>query len=120
VSYEGDRHFFKFPCDSADRRDPLADSQTLEQLRKYHALGNNDCLHETWIHLGGRLGELMGFKRTYSARIPSRDRSPADSDVSYLDGTLTTEYLEEHGRTKCSSSRWTWHPVCPSPPVTWG
>jgi hypothetical protein len=35
---------FKFPCDSADRRDPLADPRTLEQLRKYKALGNEDCL----------------------------------------------------------------------------
>lgn len=35
---------FKFPCDSADRRDPLADPRTLEQLRKYNALGNKDCL----------------------------------------------------------------------------
>jgi hypothetical protein len=53
--------------------------------------------HETWIHLGGPLGELTGFKLTYSARIPSRDRAPSDADVSYLEGTLTTEYLEEHG-----------------------
>jgi hypothetical protein len=52
---------------------------------------------ETWIHLGGSLGELTGFKLTYSARIPSREREPSDPDVSYLEGTLPTEYLEEHG-----------------------
>ena len=56
--------------------------------------------HETWIHLGGPLGELTGFKLTYSARIPSRDRGPSDHDVSYLEGTLPTEYLEEHGPSR--------------------
>lgn len=35
---------FKFPCDSADRRDPLADPNTKAQLRKYKDLGNEDCL----------------------------------------------------------------------------
>jgi Protein of unknown function (DUF3396) len=31
---------FKFPCDTADRRNPLADSRTEAQLRKYEELGN--------------------------------------------------------------------------------
>ncbi|WNG22408.1 DUF3396 domain-containing protein [Cystobacter fuscus] len=53
--------------------------------------------HETWIHLGNGHGRLTGFKLTYSARIPSRDRTTSDHDVSYLSGTLPTEYLEEHG-----------------------
>jgi hypothetical protein len=35
---------FKFPCDIADRRDPLSDSRTQAQLRKYNDLGNEDCL----------------------------------------------------------------------------
>jgi hypothetical protein len=53
--------------------------------------------HETWIHLGNGNDRLAGFKLTYAARIPSRERSPSDYDVSYLEGTLPTEYLEEHG-----------------------
>lgn len=35
---------FKFPCDIADRRNPLADPRTEAQLRKYKDLGNEDCL----------------------------------------------------------------------------
>ena len=35
---------FKFPCDTADRRNPLADWRTEAQLRKYKNLGNEDCL----------------------------------------------------------------------------
>lgn len=35
---------FKFPCDIADRRDPLADLNTRAQLLKYKKLGNEDCL----------------------------------------------------------------------------
>ncbi|PTL77781.1 hypothetical protein DAT35_42000 [Vitiosangium sp. GDMCC 1.1324] len=53
--------------------------------------------NETWIHLGNGYDRLSGFKLTYSARIPSRDRSPSDYDVSYLEGTLPTEYIEERG-----------------------
>ena len=53
--------------------------------------------NETWIHLGNWHDRLSGFKLTYSARIPSRDREPSDYDVSYLEGMLPTEYLEEHG-----------------------
>jgi hypothetical protein len=53
--------------------------------------------HETWIHLGNGHDRLTGFKLTYSARIPSRARPPSDHDVSYLAGTLPTEYIEEHG-----------------------
>jgi hypothetical protein len=52
---------------------------------------------ETWIHLGNELQDLVGFQLTYSARIPSRDRQPSDYDVSYLEGMLPTEYLEERG-----------------------
>jgi hypothetical protein len=53
--------------------------------------------HETWIHLNNGNDRLSGFELTYSARIPSRDRQPSDYDVSYLDGMLPTEYLEERG-----------------------
>jgi hypothetical protein len=35
---------FKFPCDSADRHNPLANMKTEAQLRKYRSLGNEDCL----------------------------------------------------------------------------
>ena|GEM_PF-1276909 len=35
---------FKFPCDIADRRNPLADPRTEAQLQKYKDLGNKDCL----------------------------------------------------------------------------
>ncbi|WNG60208.1 hypothetical protein F0U59_39970 [Archangium gephyra] len=35
---------FKFPCDIEDRRNPLANARTEAQLRKYKALGNEDCL----------------------------------------------------------------------------
>ncbi|PTL79995.1 hypothetical protein [Vitiosangium sp. GDMCC 1.1324] len=35
---------FKFPCDIADRRDPLEDPNTKAQLLKYKKLGNEDCL----------------------------------------------------------------------------
>jgi hypothetical protein len=35
---------FKFPCDIADRRNPLADPRTKAQLLKYKNLGNEDCL----------------------------------------------------------------------------
>ncbi|MFL5354426.1 type VI immunity family protein [Archangium sp.] len=64
------------------------------RLREMEKSGN-----ETWIHLGNEHDRLAGFKFTYSARIPSRDRSPSEYDVSYLEGTLSTEYLEEHGPT---------------------
>lgn len=53
--------------------------------------------NETWIYLGNGNDRLAGFKLTYSARIPSRDRRPSDYDVSYLEGMLPTEYLEERG-----------------------
>lgn len=53
--------------------------------------------NETWIHLSNGHDRLSGFTLTYSARIPSRDREPSDYDVSYLEGMLSTEYLEEHG-----------------------
>ena len=62
------------------------------RLREMEKSGN-----ETWIHLGNGHDRLSGFKLTYSARIPSRDREPSDYDVSYLEGMLPTEYLEEHG-----------------------
>lgn len=52
---------------------------------------------ETWIHLGNGADTLTGFKLTYSARVPSRERTPSDYGVSYLEGSLPTEYLEEHG-----------------------
>jgi hypothetical protein len=35
---------FKFPCDIADRRDPLSDPHTQAQLLKYNDLGNKNCL----------------------------------------------------------------------------
>jgi hypothetical protein len=35
---------FKFPCDIADRRNPLADPRTEAQLRRYKNLGHEDCL----------------------------------------------------------------------------
>ncbi len=35
---------FKFPCDTADRSNPLADPRTEAQLLKYKDLGNEDCL----------------------------------------------------------------------------
>lgn len=62
------------------------------RLREMEKSGN-----ETWIHLGNGNDRLAGFKLTYSARIPSRDRRPSDYDVSYLEGMLPTEYLEERG-----------------------
>ncbi|WP_395819352.1 type VI immunity family protein [Archangium minus] len=62
------------------------------RLREMEKSGN-----ETWIHLSNEHDRLSGFKLTYSSRIPSRDRSPSDYDVSYLEGTLPTEYLEERG-----------------------
>ena len=64
------------------------DAYRLQEMEKHG--------HETWIHLGGA-GGLTGFKLIYSARIPSRDRRSSDPDVSYLEGTLPTEYLEERG-----------------------
>ncbi|OJH34960.1 type VI immunity family protein [Cystobacter ferrugineus] len=62
------------------------------RLREMEKNGN-----ETWLHLGNGHDRLSGFKLTYSARIPSRDRTPSDHDVSYLSGTLPTEHLEKHG-----------------------
>ena len=62
------------------------------RIREMEKSGN-----ETWIHLGNELQDLTGFKLTYAARIPFRDREPSDYDVSYLAGMLPTEYLEEHG-----------------------
>ena len=53
--------------------------------------------HETWIHLGSEPDRLTGFNLTYAARVPSRERQPSDYGVSYLEGMLPTEYLEEHG-----------------------
>ncbi|WNG63014.1 DUF3396 domain-containing protein [Archangium gephyra] len=53
--------------------------------------------NETWIHLSNEHDRLSGFKLTYSARVPSRERESSDYDVSYLEGMLPTEYLEEHG-----------------------
>ena len=64
------------------------------RIREMEKSGN-----ETWIHLGSEPDRLTGFKLTYSARIPSRDRQPSDYDVSYLEGMLPTEFLEEHGPT---------------------
>jgi hypothetical protein len=52
---------------------------------------------ETWIHLSSGHGSLNGFTLTYAARVPFREQSPSDPDVSYLEGTLPTEYLEKHG-----------------------
>lgn len=64
------------------------------RLREMEKDGN-----ETWIHLSNGHDRLAGFNLTYSARIPSRERSPSDDDVSYLEGMLPTEYLEQHGPT---------------------
>ncbi len=76
-----------------DRPFRYAEDRTNEyRLREMEKSDN-----ETWIHLDNGHDRLTGFKLTYSARIPSRERSPSDYDVSYLEGMLPTEYLEEHG-----------------------
>jgi hypothetical protein len=51
--------------------------------------------YETFIHLDGGYGCLNGYGLTYRARIPWREYS--SDDVTWLEASLPTEYLEEHG-----------------------
>jgi hypothetical protein len=51
--------------------------------------------YETFIHLGGDYGCLNGYGLTYQARIPWRGYS--SNDVTRLEASLPSEYLEEHG-----------------------